>query len=313
MSDTLLLSSGTEGLQPLGTAAQRSYELLSATLRQRLGSEYATLLAEPVAAPQGDYIDWHAPVAGRVMRLADLEADAQSGLRVRLGQQIAAILAEAEALTSQPDADAQRLGEALANAIEIPSDDMIFVVRTAQGDRPVLAFWSWVGAERQAVRGVLTAMIPRAVPLDVVHSAPGARLWAHPVWWWLVLLGWLLLAGLLALILYLMVHPCGLAPLGPDHCRGEQAALSAAYSEEAALSDRIQRLQHEIALSNRACKPTVPIGPAVAPPAFPQPEQKGALPPEPFHEIRRLADLGAAPYTRPEPGEPGLRNADAEH
>ncbi|WP_372571415.1 hypothetical protein [Ruegeria jejuensis] len=303
MFEALLTTTTSEGLQPLGTAAQRSYELVTGALRQRLGADYANLLAEPVSTPHGDRIDWHAPMAGRPMRLSDLAPEEQDVLKARLGEMISAILAEAETLDAGPGSDDHRLGEALRNAVEIPSEDMIHVVRSADGDHPVLVHWAWVSGERMAVRGVLTKMVPRAQPLSAVQSGPVASVWTSPVWWWLILLGWLLLAALLGLILYLMIHPCGLSPFGPDHCHEDTAELSAAYSEYQVLNDRVARLQHEIALTDRACKPVVPIAPAEAAPAeplAPQPEKEGGLLPDLIQKIKRLAGLEDASYTVPE-------------
>ena len=92
MQDGPITTTSAAGLQPLGTAAQRSFELLSAALEQRLGPAHAALLAEPVATAQGDRIDWYTQPGGEVLPLSDLpEAQAQS-LRARLGEMVAQIM-----------------------------------------------------------------------------------------------------------------------------------------------------------------------------------------------------------------------------
>ena len=71
MTGALLVTTSTQGLQPLGSAAQRSFELVATTVRQRLGAEHAALFAEPVVTDHGDQIDWYAQTHGTPQRLAD--------------------------------------------------------------------------------------------------------------------------------------------------------------------------------------------------------------------------------------------------
>lgn len=297
MQGALLTTTSTRGLQPLGSAAQRSFELVTGAVRTRLGDAHARLFAEPVAALHGDQIDWHAPVAGQPVPLGDLPAPEQERVRARLGRLCTEIAAAARDLCDSANSDDQRLGEALANAIEIPAPDMIWVVEGPDGPQPVLVHWAWIGDRQSAVRGMLTGMVPRDRPADMaLQSAPAATLWHSPLWWWLVAAGWLLLAAMLGLILWLMVHPCALAPLGPDFCRRDGDALAAAYTEGQVVQDRVLRLEHQIALADRACRPSVPLAPpaSVPVPAFPQPERKGALP-DPG--TRRLASTAQPRYS----------------
>ena len=72
MEQSLLVTTSAEGLQPLGSAAQRSFELVTGAVRARLGEAHAAIFAEPVAAQHGDAIDWHAAVPGRAVRLSEL-------------------------------------------------------------------------------------------------------------------------------------------------------------------------------------------------------------------------------------------------
>ncbi len=262
----LLVTTSSEGMQPLGSAAQRSYELVSGTVRQRLGEDHAALFAEPISTRHGDRIDWHTSVDGKARPLAGLQPGDQSRVREKLGQLIADIVAEAGTLSGSDSAEDQRLGQALSNAVEIPSEDMIWAVDDGDTLHPVIVHWAWIRDEKRAVRGLLTGLVPRPAPDPVpLQSAPAASIWHSPVWSWLVVLGWLLLAALLGLILWLMIHPCGLAPWGPDHCRKPGAALAAAFSEQQVTEEEIQRLEHEIALADRACQPKIPLSPAAAP------------------------------------------------
>ena len=225
MNDAFLATTSTEGLQPLGTAPQRSYELVSGTLEARLGAQYAALFAEPVTTETGDRVDWYAPVAGTAVPLPALPQDQQDELRARLGVLVGDIRAEAEALAQSDAPEDNRLSEPLSNAIEIPEEKMIYGVHDKDGAlQPVLVHWAWVRNEQAAVRGILTGMVPRAVPLS---AASGEEVTGHsPVWWWLILLGWLLLAAILAAILYLLIAPCGVNRFGLIYCPAQQFGLS---------------------------------------------------------------------------------------
>lgn len=293
MFETLLVTTSSEGLQPLGAAAQRSYELVSDTVRSRLSPEHANLFAEPVATEHGDMIDWYAPVKGTAVPLGDLDAVAAADLRARLGELIADIRSDAAGLAESADVQDQRLAEALNNAIEIPSESMIYAVRQPDGSvQPVLVHWAWLGAERQSVRGILTAMIPRAQSLApegaVVHDDRSRSV----AWWWLLLLGWLLLAVMLAYILYLMIAPCGLNGGRLFFCPEPAPEVSAIPVERQVLEAEIAALEHEIALLDRACQPTIPVlpaspdsAPATAVPEAERPEPTPA--PDPQEETER--------------------------
>lgn len=264
MFETLLATTSSEGLQPLGSAAQRSYELVSDTVRSRLSPAHGNLFAEPVATEHGDMIDWYAPVKGTAIPIGDLDRDVAAELRDQLARLIADIRSEAENLADSPDVQDQRLAEALRNAIEIPSESMIHAVRQPDGlVQPVLVHWAWLGAERKSVRGILTAMVPRPQPITPRGAAVEADPPRSMAWWWLLLLGWLLLAVMLAYILYLMIAPCGLNGGRLFFCPEPAAEISAIPIERRVLEDEIAALQHEMAMLDRACQPTIPVLPAV--------------------------------------------------
>ena len=273
MNNALLATTSTEGLQPLGSPAQRSYELVSGTLRQRLGPEHAALFGEPVTNEAGDQIDWHAPVAGKATPLKMLPEAAQAALRDQLGSLVGDISQVADELGQSDAGEDQRLSEALINAVEIPDEAMIYAVQGADGSyQPVLVHWAWVRNEQAAVRGILTGMVPRAGALGVVAPVEQRQ---SPLWWWLILLGWLLLAAVLGAILYVLVAPCGVNRFGLVYCPAEQAASMDPFEENRVISDEISRLQRELAMADRSCQPRIPILPATpdtpAVPAFPKP------------------------------------------
>lgn len=270
MFEALLTTTSSEGLQPLGSAAQRSFELVTGTIRARLGERHAKLFAEPVATPHGDSIDWYAPFKGNAVPVNDLPAEEQEQLRAELAPLVADIKAEAETLGQSGTADDQRLSEALFNAIEVPDEAMVYAVRDDDGVlHPMLVHWAWVRDEQKAVRGVLTGMTPRRQPAT---PATGVQLGAaapvvvptSPVpswlWWLLILLGWVLLAVLLGWLLALMIAPCGLSQGRISFCPPPEApSVTVPGAERRVIEDEIATLQRQLALLDRACQPTEPI------------------------------------------------------
>lgn len=296
MFEALLATTSTEGLQPLGSAPQRSYELVSGAVRERLGAEHAAIFAEPVAAQHGDSIDWHAPLQGRAERLADLGEEEQAALRARLGALVGDIRAAAEALKDSDAPNDQRLAEALGNALEIPGEEMIWAVRDPKGAlHPVLVHWAWVRDDQRAVRGVLSAMVARPAAAAPLPPPVEARR-GLGVWWWLILLGWLVLAALLAAILYLLVAPCGVNQRGLIFCPVAPPERAAAMSQAHVAGDEVAALERELALVDRQCHPTVPVLPVTPPEPAPAPEEEtNAAPTEADREAaaRRIAERGA--------------------
>ncbi len=295
MFEAFLVTTSSEGMQPLGSAAQRSFELVSGTVRERLGAAHAALFAEPVATEHGDMIDWYAPVKGTAVRLPDLSEEDAQAIRDRLGRLVADIRAEAETLAGSTDAQDQRLAEALSNAIEIPDEGMVYAVRDDGGAlHPVLVHWAWLRDERQSVRGILTAMVPRAQPLRAAapRDAEQPHVASAIVWWWLILLGWLLLAAMLVYLFYLMIEPCGLKTGRTWFCRQPAPEISAIPGERMVIEDEIAALQHELALLDRSCQPVIPVLPVTPaePAAPPVPEDKTEAAPDEL--IRRFTERG---------------------
>ncbi|WP_420344408.1 hypothetical protein [Paenirhodobacter sp.] len=288
MHEAFLTTTTSEGLSALGTREQRSYELLSETLRERLGPDLAALLAEPVATDLGDRSDWYAAVPGRARRLTDLPAPAQAAARAVLSEQIAQVEALAESLAAGGGAEALRLADALRHAMQVPGDSHIFVVeRAGAAPQPVLVNWAWVRDDRRAVRGTLTGSMappppppqpppPRVTPAAAPEPRPApvlAERAAPSGLWWLLRAGWLLLALLIAWMIWLLIPACGLRGLfAPGDCPGAAVVAAAAPAERSVLEDEIARIEREITLADNACQP-LPPPPAPQPAPAPEPPQ----------------------------------------
>jgi hypothetical protein len=267
MFEAFLTNTSIEGLRPLGTAPQRSYELVSGTVRAELGAQAAALFAEPVATQYGDRFDWYAAVEGKAQPLADLDEEARAAAEAELARLSGEIRTLAARFSGAETPEEQRLGEALENALSYPEDG-VFVVMGADGPpQPVLVNWAWVSDRQAVVAGSLRAPDARpapkptlppagAVPVGAAAAAgtvARAAPWALPLW--LVWLLGLLLALLLAAIVWLMVPACGVKmPFMVSYC--EQAAENdAAARQSRVLQDRIAILERQIGIADRACQP----------------------------------------------------------
>lgn len=333
MSGDFLVNTSTEGLRPLGTAPQRSFELVTGTVAARLGPAHAALFAEPVSGAHGERTDWYATVSGHPRRLDALDPPEAERARAELARLVGDIRALATELAASGSGDDQRLGEALANALEVPGEDSIWVLTGLPDGRlqPVLVNWAWIADRQQAVRGVLSGVdtrtppppprpapgaVPPALPAGAppgpppgsppgpppgamaplpppgAAAAPAAR-GASPLLWWLVWLGWLLLAAMLAAILWLAIAPCALRLPGlPGRCPAGAVALEqelagfAAARERAVLEDRILQTERQLGIADRACQP-VPVERVELPPLIPPPapESEPESEPEPATDI----------------------------
>lgn len=270
MSDCLITTTTTEGLQTLGSAAQRSFELVTSTLRARLGDDAADLFAEPVVTAQGASTEWYTGQPGRPLPLATLNPDEATALRASVTASLARITALADDIAAQKTEQDFWLAEALRNATVLPDDAAIWAMRRPDGAiSPVLVNWGRLADDQGRVRGVLTgtrsrptpaiapapAQAPTSAPAPAATAArstatpaPAAAASANP-WPWLVGLGWLLLALLIALILWLMIAPCGLTPLSLRNCSGPVADATASET----LRAEIRQLEARLASADRAC------------------------------------------------------------
>ncbi|WP_172331636.1 hypothetical protein [Mangrovicoccus sp. HB161399] len=307
MSTALLIDSTTEGLRPLGTAPQRSYELVTGAIlaAPSLGEAHAALFAEPVESAYGDRIDWYSPLDGRAQTLGTLPEEEAQAARAELARLSDDILAEAKRLEEGGSREEKRLSEALRNAVCHPGEGSVFVLPGAGGrPQPVLAHWGWVRDEAPEVRGALTAVdrsqpvAPTAPPAGagagtdamaataataVLAEDPARRGVPAALLW----LGWLLLLLILLAIFYLLVAPCALRPAFlPGACPGAETARAAVFAETDVLETRIAMAERELSALDRACQPVVD-------PAIPLPVAE--LPPgsRDDSDAARLTEQGA--------------------
>lgn len=330
MSDGFILATTSEGLQMLGSAAQRSYELISGTVRLHLGAEAAAIFAEPISTARGAAIEWYAPVAGQVVEEAALSEAEREALRADLARHVAAIAALAARIEAQATPDAFWLAEALRHALEVPQGQGIWAVRGAAGGvQPVLVNWARLREERQPVRGVLTTLAPRAarppqpapasVPTPVPAEVPPNRA-AEPAplpvarqglsLWPLLILGWVLLAAMIGALVWLMVAPCGLRPGLGGYC----AAPLADADPRGDLLRELAALEHRLSQEQQACELSRATDPAPAPSELqPSPPLKksetlpGTLAPQGGGSDRRLALWTAGAALSGLRGSKGLR------
>ncbi|MFY9239480.1 MAG: hypothetical protein WAO78_11535 [Roseovarius sp.] len=311
--DVFIASTTTAGLTPLGPANQRSLVLLEDVLRTRLGPAHASLFADPVPSEFGDQFDWYAPHGGTPIPYPDLSEPDKSTLLEQLHARCADIAALGESLKASSDLQERMLGEALTNAVEIPSESSIYALRDAASGEvsPIVINWGWVCSEDRNVRGVLTGRTtaPRIAPVAAM-AAPAmaaagtghadvatAMPWA--IWPWLIGLGWVILTLLVALILWLLIYPCGLTPgrfvyFCPTPVVATSDPLAA---ERLVLEDQIAALEADLAAQDRMCQPiAAPPPPSLDPPAgldTPPPADLPVIPAPPQDELdARLEERG---------------------
>lgn len=311
MFEAFLANTSTQGLAPLGTAPQRSFELITGTVRDALGDAHAALFAEPVATQYGDRFDWYATTAGHPRPLAGLSEEDRSAAEARLAELTAEIAGLGQSLLDKPDPDSQRLGEALVNALRYPGPDCVYVLEDGGGVQPVLLNWAWVSDSQASVTGDLSGTDGRARAARQTASRHGAARQAAasagapaaaggsgaaaPLnLWWLMWLGWLLLALMLAAILFLMTEACALRLPGlPGYCPPPGPEAAAAPRDTLILRDRIATLERQIAIAGRACQPAQQAALPALPAPLPAPAPPPAAAPTPDADSARLAARGA--------------------
>lgn len=297
MSEAFLTNTSTQGLSPLGTAPQRSFELISGTVRAQLGPRHAALFAEPVATQYGDRFDWYAAIPGKPQPLHKLTAEEKDSVQADLAGLIGDILALAQTYLDNSNPDEQRLGEALTHAVRYPDETCIYVVKADETYQPVLLNWAWASDTQVSVKADLSTTqgatrarkAATAAPMPAPPAPPasdasatgdagdGAR--GRLSLWWLIWLGWLLLLLLIAAILYLMIEACALRLPGvANHCPPPGPVASESARTTALLRDQIATIERQIAIADRACQPDV---------------QATLAPPIPDADATRLAERGA--------------------
>jgi Mg-chelatase subunit ChlD len=259
-----LVSTRTADVTPLGTAGQRSFELIRREVAA-LGLEAAALFAEPFAAPEGDAVDWYGEGSGPVFRLDAAPEPPRSEARATLNRLVAAVTERADALLKDRDEERRRLGEALRNAIEVPGDDSVYVI----GAQPVLVCWAHRNNVARPRIGVLTQRFAAApsptAPLPAATQFAETVIVAPLVWpvraggtlgwlWWLL---WGAIGALAVVVAVLLLPACGVAGGGwLDRCPVPAAAAAVPETDRsAALSAQLEALQRQLRDADQVCRP----------------------------------------------------------
>ena len=227
-------------LDPLGTGGHSAISVaptLRAALLRALSPDHAALLAEPVANPARDEIDWYAEIAGPAVPLPGLDPAARAAAEATLAQLGDDIRTLAERLAAGP-AEADRfLGEMLSFALTVPDESHVLVAAR----QPVLVGWGHRAAgPRQPNPLIIGTRLMAEARMAILPPPPpilGAVVPQRPGWlWWAALavaaLLWLVPAWLLGRALAAPV-PCVVAPAGLalvqrlDAARGAGARLAA--------------------------------------------------------------------------------------
>jgi len=135
-----LMRTSLEGLRITqfdGRSALEAHQFLQRFIQQRLGSEYAAFLAEPLC--DNDGVVWYTDRAGDPVNVADLTSDQRAAIEDKALDYLQALDTLAADLEAQGTRDEARMGAMLKAAIQTPSntEGLLFAV----GDEPVLIGW----------------------------------------------------------------------------------------------------------------------------------------------------------------------------
>lgn len=217
MAGALLRSGTLRDYNPLGAVGSPVYgaasQLRAAIRRQgELGPAIADLFAIPKKNERGDVIDWYAPTEGDVVPWSAATVDERGQAKAALLAGREKLAAKADELQRADDSERQVFGRLLAQAMQVPGDDHVYLVNGA----PVITFWGFRAAGSLAdadVIGGLDTTAQAAGPVQPAGAAPVPESVAagephRSRWWW-----WLLPLLLLILLLLLLI---GLKSCGVD-------------------------------------------------------------------------------------------------
>jgi len=276
----LVTTTSQEGLHAVGTSGQTAnsaYDQLRRYLAQQLSAEHARLLAEPNLNPSRGLVDWYSEAEGPARAFTELDEATRRDADDRLARLVGDVLAESDALAKSKDGGKRLLGQMLKLAVEVPSEDYIYVV----GDQPVLVCWGNVRDVANPPMGLLRKMAYRPPPPPPPPPAPppGPPLGPAVVpatvvgvavraWTPLPLLLWLIFTLLVATIFYLLLAACAMNL--PGFARGIMAPLMvncglaatvddggelvAENAKQAVLRDELRRRQLDVARARSACQ-----------------------------------------------------------
>jgi hypothetical protein len=296
MARTLLAVTSPGEYRAAGSGNLRTidgWERLDHYLRNTaaFGPEVADLFAEPVQGEDGA-IDWY--FAGddeaAPRELAALSPDEQDAARQQARTLVERLRAHAQALQQGRDADGRRLGELLASALSLPSDERNIKV---VGGRIVLVNWGMLDQHGGTASNALETFIKaRRAPLLVTIRHITTMILDRRLRAWALL--WLPFVALLLVAAYLLLAACGTGRLVGfalfDYCPAEPYQAMAPIAEDdehEALIARLSELNDRF-LALPACLPPqerlpevaalpedIPMAPPVAeePPAPDVPEE----------------------------------------
>lgn len=248
-----------------GASVYSMYPQISSLLARRFGPAHAALLAEPLADPAKNTIDWYASISGQIRPWSELSPSAREDLKSRMATLAADISTHAEELKAARDPHQNNIGNFLALALNFPDERCFYVV----DDQPVMVCWGFtpsqgtiephmltrfaaatpaVVAEPESITrpgrqsAAVIALPPAIQPLPIMVSTGPSR--SVP---WMPILAFLAGLGIASLVAYLILFV--LPPLSGS---GASAMLAEEHQREVVLRGERARLLTSIA---QTCKP----------------------------------------------------------
>ncbi|MBV6486919.1 MAG: hypothetical protein GHHEDOFH_00856 [Pseudorhodoplanes sp.] len=159
----LLETTRQADLQPLvapsGVAVFQNFSQIRAELKRKFSEEHIRLFAQPNADPATGDVQWYSPVGGIRRRLSELDSKTRARVEAKLAPLINEISTHADQLQKSGNEIDRLMGSNLAQALEIPSEDHIFVVE----DQPIIAAWGHVPRGPATPIRLLMALADRAL------------------------------------------------------------------------------------------------------------------------------------------------------
>lgn len=304
-----LFTTETKSYRPLERRNDYPWEILGERLIRELGNEFSTFLAEPVTRGTEGFVDWYTESTVPGVPASDLSAEDREALFGRLHTMRARIHELADRITAPGRRDGdKRFADAIRRATVVPDDER-FV--WSLGGQPVLVLWGMLHIDDARTEA---EVLGQALRYDRGRSPPaGLELVSPPApqaprrKLLLPLLLWLLFAGLMGAIYYLLLAKCDIA-VGPRATLlaklGINACVSTFVTPDGALrrqelEERIQKAELDIARQQGDCadplptptpRPT-PTPPPPAPTPSPSPSPS-PTPPTPEEVCRQLQARG---------------------
>lgn len=213
----LIVATETKDFKSLGRRIDYPWESLRDRLVREFGPSFSILLAEPIGNPGLGRVDWYVDSSAIPVSAGDLDDASRAALFFRLQsmrQQISDLVERIE----RPNRDAdRRFADALRRVAVVP-DDLHFVW-SVEGS-PTLVAWGMVyidDTRSQAEvlgEGTLRKRSQPAPQSVFVAELEVSQPRKRPIPWSPLL--WLIFAGLMAVIYYLLLESCGIA-IAPEH------------------------------------------------------------------------------------------------